>query len=137
MAKPHAIHHITIVVKDLDAAVSRYRLALGFDEEIRGDLPERGVRTARFLLGESWLVLVQPSREDSVPGRHLREHGEGVFLVSLAVDDLDEAAALVTVSGARMKDSGSRLGLDDWRIRDLAPDDFHGVPLQFTEAEQD
>jgi methylmalonyl-CoA/ethylmalonyl-CoA epimerase len=54
------IHHINFLVKDLDAAEQRYRALLGLGPAIREALPERNVLTARFRLGESWLVLVQP-----------------------------------------------------------------------------
>lgn len=73
------IHHINFLVKDLDTAVERYKVLLGDVELHYGDLEGRGVRTARFRLGESWLVLVQPTTADSVPARHLAQHGEGFF----------------------------------------------------------
>ena len=82
------VHHITFLVRDLEAAVPRWESLLGVGIATREMLPERGVSTARFLLGDTWLVLVQPIRADSLPGRHLAEHGEGFFLLSLAVDTL-------------------------------------------------
>ena len=137
MKAPHSIHHLTLLVRDLDAAVDRFQKAFGFDAPIREDLPKRGVRGARFKLGETYLVLVEPTHEDSAPGRHLRENGEGLFLVSLGVDDLETAVAGVERAGAQMNQLPVRLGLDDWRIQDLEPDDFFGVPFQFTEAPRD
>ena len=134
MSRPHAIHHINFVVNDLDAAVSRYRRAFGFEPPMCEELPDRGVRTARFPLGETWLVLVQPTREDSLPGRHLRERGEGVFLVSLAVAELDAAMAALAGAGASALDAEPRRGLQGWRVQDLEPEDFFGVRLQLTEA---
>ncbi len=133
MNVPNSVHHITLLVHDLDAAVDRFQKVFGFEAPIREDLIDRGVRGARFPVGETWLALVEPTREDSVPGRHLREHGEGVFLVSLGVDDLDAAVSSVESAGARMTDAGERRGMDDWRIQDLEPDDFFGVLFQFTE----
>ena len=137
MKAPHSIHHLTLLVHDLDAAVDRFQKALGFNAPIREDLPLRGARGARFPLGETWLVLVEPTHEDSVPGRHLREHGEGVFLVSLGVDNLEAAVASVERACARMSDLPERRGMDGWRIQDLEPEDFFGVPFQFTEAPPD
>jgi methylmalonyl-CoA/ethylmalonyl-CoA epimerase len=133
---PHSIHHITLLVRDLDAAVDRFQKAFGFEAPIREDLASRGLRGARFSVGESLLVLVEPTCEDSIPGRHLREHGEGVFLVSLGVDNLEAAVATVKKCGARMTADGERRGMAGWRIQDLEPDDFFGVPFQFTEVSQ-
>lgn len=134
MTTAHAVHHINFIVKDLDLAVKRYQQAFGIRDVIRAELPQRGVRTARFCLGDLWMVLVQPTREDSVPGRHLRAHGEGVFLVSMAVENLDQAIAGVVDAGARVLDAQARSGLEGWKIQDLEPDDFFGVRFQFTEV---
>ena len=133
---PHCIHHLTLLVRDLDAAVDRFQRAFGFEAPIHEELAVRGVRGARFPVGESLLVLVEPTREDSAPGRYLRKHGEGVFLVSLGVDNLEEAVATVKRSGAGMTAAGERRGMDGWRIQDLESDDFFGVPFQFTEVSQ-
>jgi len=121
-------------VRDLDLAVARYQQALGFGDPIRDALPERGVRIARYQLGETWLVLVQPTREDSIPGRHLREHGEGVFLVSLGVDKLDESIESVRAAGVGVLDDEPRRGADGWKIQDIGPEDFFGVHLQLVET---
>lgn len=135
MSKPvvRNFHHINFIVKDLDAAVERYQRSLGLGKPIIGELSHRGVRIARFMVGETWLLLVQPTRADSVPGRFLEEHGEGPFLFSFGVDDMDDAVASVEAGGARMLDAEPRQGLDDWSIKDLDPDDFFGVQLQFTD----
>lgn len=128
------MHHINFLVRDLDAAVRRYREAFGVPQLIEADLGQRGVRTARFDLGGVWIVLVQPVDDSGIPARHLREHGEGLFLVSLAVGDLEKACLRVTGAGARMRDAAAREGLEDWRVMDLDPRDFFGAQLQFTES---
>lgn len=135
MTTPHSLHHINFIVRDLDAAVARYQQSLGFGEPIRDELPERGVRIARYLLGETWLVLVQPTREDSVAGRHLLEHGEGVFLVSLGVDNLAASIESVRTAGAKVLDDEPRRGADGWKIQDLGAEDFFGVHLQLVETD--
>ena len=88
------VHHINLLVKDLDVAVQRYQQTLGISEMLFGDLAQRGVRTARFQVGDTWIVLVQPTDPDGVPGRHLAEHGEGLFLLSLEVESLTGAGGL-------------------------------------------
>jgi methylmalonyl-CoA/ethylmalonyl-CoA epimerase len=133
---PHSIHHLTLLVSDLDAAVDRFQRAFGFEDPIHEEVVSRGMRGARFSVGESFLVLVEPTRDDSLPGRHLREHGEGLFLVSLGVDNLEAAVAAVEGCGAHMTTAGERRGMEGWRIQDLDPDDFFGVPFQFTEDSQ-
>jgi len=129
------IHHINFLVRDLQQAVERYSGLLNTDEVRFEDLPSRGVRTARFRLGETWIILVQPVDPDGVPARRLEEQGEGFFMISYAVDDLDEAAANAAKAGVGAADQGLREGLSGWKIMDLEKDDLFGVETQFTQAE--
>ncbi|MFT5612704.1 MAG: methylmalonyl-CoA/ethylmalonyl-CoA epimerase [Polaribacter sp.] len=128
------IHHINFLVKDLDTAVERYKALLGDVELHYGDLEGRGVRTARFRLGESWLVLVQPTTTDSVPARHLAKHGEGFFLLSLGVASLTDAIDEVSARGGRFTGDKPRQGLDDWLVSDLDDQQFFGAQLQLCES---
>lgn len=125
------IHHINFLVRDLKAAETRYRQLFGLGPAIRGELPGRGVETARFSLGNSWLVLVQPTSEEGEPARLLREHGEGFMLLSLAVDDLDAAADGIAGGGVAL--GRERTGLDGWRVADLPADATFGARLQLCE----
>ena len=124
------IHHINFVVHDLETAVSRYQTMLGLEFSIRDELPDRGVVTARAKLGETWLILVQPIRKDSEPGRYLAEHGEGFFLISYAVDDLRGAVDDLIGKGVTFTQSQPRAGLDDWRVMDIDPEKTLGVLTQ-------
>jgi methylmalonyl-CoA/ethylmalonyl-CoA epimerase len=125
------IHHINFLVKDIDEGISRYRDLLGIDDFIREEIPERGVITARVALGEQWLVLVQPVDPDGTPGRHLAEHGEGFFLISYAVDSLQQAATRVTDHGSNMTSTAPRQGLRDWQVQDIDVKDTLGAQIQF------
>ena len=128
------IHHINFLVNELDAAIERYRSLLQFEEVIREDLPQRGISTARFRLGTTWIVLIQPYDPDSIPGRHLRQHGEGFFLISYQTDDLEAESAQAAENGIEVLDQFPRRGLADWRVKDLSPQDLFGVNTQITES---
>ena len=126
------VHHLNFLVRDLDAAVARYESALGLRLERLDELPGRGVRTARFRAGETWIVLVQPVAEGE-PMRALERQGEGFFLVSYEVDDLAAAAAQARAAGAATSSDAPRTGLDGWRVIDLAPASMHGALVQLCE----
>ena len=111
---PSSIHHINFVVHDLDEACSHFEQALGLEPFEIVDHAPRGAHVARSRVGESWLVLVAPYDAESVPGRYLAEHGEGFFLLSLAVDELDD----------------TRAGILDWRVQDVG--EIHGALMQLT-----
>jgi methylmalonyl-CoA/ethylmalonyl-CoA epimerase len=127
----HSIHHLNFIVRNLEAAIPVWERLLGSPVVRRDELQQRGVVAARFRLGNMWLVLVQPTREDSVPGRFLAAHGEGFFLLSLGVDSLaDEVNRL----GEAAFSGPVREGADGWQVRDVEPALVGGLQLQFTEA---
>ncbi len=111
------IHHINFLVRDLDAACGRFERLLGVEAFERIDHPPRGSTIARTRVGESWLVLVCPEDPESVPGRHLAEHGEGFFLLSVGSDSLPADAEV-------------RSDIDDWAVADVG--EAWGAVLQLT-----
>jgi len=117
------IHHVNLLVRDLAAAIAAWR-RLGITDVIEERLDGRGVETARFRVGATWIVLVMPTDPEGVPGRHLAAHGEGLFLLSLGVDSLEAAAA------AKLPLSTPRAGLANWRVADLDPLEFQGATVQ-------
>jgi len=126
------IHHINFVVEDLDEAIGRFERILGKPVDRRDSLPGRGALTAGFKLGRAWFVLVQPIDPEGVPGRHLAEHGEGFFLCSFGVDDLDQTSSRLRQAGVGLA-GPPRQGLDNWRVQDLDPEYSLGEQFQITE----
>ena len=132
----HRIHHLNFVVHDLDDAVARYSAAFSIDNWHHEDHPERPVKTARTKIGESWLILVQPLDTDSPPARHLKEHGEGFFLVSFEVDDIEAAMAFAKQAGVSPIDEAARGGILNWRVADLELQKGRGPRLQLVEEKK-
>ena len=129
----NGIHHVNLLVRDLDSAIARYTEAFGVDQWFFAELVGRGVRTARFKAGESWIVLVQPTDPEGTPGKYLAEHGEGLFLLSLGVDSLERALDSIQSDDGELRDGPTRTGLDGWRVADLSQQAFFGAQLQLTE----
>lgn len=134
MAQPSSIHHINFIVADLEKSVANYQHHLGLEAFAYDDLPERGARTARIELDGTWLVLVSPTRADSVPGKFLAKQGEGFFLLSFGVADLDTALADYEARGTLAPGSPIRNGLLDWRVADLQTEDTLGPLFHLTEV---
>lgn len=127
----NGVHHINLVVRDLEQSV---QAICGIDNELTAiydPLPGRGVLTARVKLGDTWLVLLQPTNTDHAPGQFLRDKGEGVFLLSLATSDLEDHAR--RNNGLTMAQSGLRQGLDNWHVWDIDSQPDLGVQLQLCE----
>lgn len=127
------IHHISIVVSDLEAAAEIYGRLLAPCHIVRESLPARGVETARIRIGDSWIVLVAPVGCDGVVVERLERHGEGVFVVSLAGRPLSAMQANPDRSDAEAVDSRARTGLAHWIVRDVARLHEGRLTLQFCE----
>lgn len=130
------LHHINFLVRDLETAIDRYQRWLGIEAIKVESLHKRGVKTARFKVGETWIVLVQPVDSESVPAKYLQRHGEGVFLISFQVDDVVKSATQLSTLGAKVDSLEPRQGLDDWRVIDLSAADFFGVNVQLVQSEK-
>jgi len=134
MTSPSTIHHINFIVEDLKASVERYQSLLRIGPFEFADLPDRSVCTARVLLGETWLVLVSPIQEDSVPGRYLKQNGEGFFLLSFGINSLDKALQHFEKQGLLKPNPTIRHGIMDWRVIDLQTKDSFGAQFHLTEV---
>jgi methylmalonyl-CoA/ethylmalonyl-CoA epimerase len=121
------IHHVNFIVRDLDAAIPVYEKIFGIPVTARDHLESRGIDSARFRIGSSWFVLVQPVRPGTVPARHLEEHGEGFFLMSFDVDSL---SAEIDRLGADSFAGSQRQGIEDWQVIDLDASQTSGAQLQ-------
>lgn len=113
---PRRIHHINFVVRDLEAAKREFETLFDLAPFVTVDHPLRGAHVARSKVGDSWIVLVCPYDPDSVPGRYLAEHGEGLFLLSLGVADFDVQLDRLAARDIRV---APRHGILDWRIADV------------------
>ncbi len=127
------VHHINFLVADLDKAVERYKDLFGIESVEVEELPDRGVITARFDVNGVWIVLVQPVDDESEPARVLKEQGEGVFLISFGVDDLEDMRVKLVAKGAIDESATARDGLQNWRVIDLNPDAVFGATIHLTE----
>lgn len=124
------VHHINFLYRDLRRAVAHFE-RLGLGPFVHEDLEDRGVRTARVELNGVWLVLVSPTKEDSVPGRYLREHGEGFFLLSFGVDALADVADALSDNNVTL--GPVRSGIGGWRVADIDSAATLGLQLQVAE----
>ena len=67
---------LTVVVKDLDAAVERYGRLYGLREHHRLESKEFGFKSAILPLGAGHIELLQPTDPDKPAGRFLAKNGE-------------------------------------------------------------
>jgi len=127
------IHHIDFVVRDLERAIGQYQRLFNVHFLERESLPSRGVELARFRLGDTWVVLVQPVRDDSPVKRFLDEHGEGFFHIAYRVSDAHAAAGELHAKGVKLMNDSPRRGVEGWKLVDLQLNETFGLMTQLVE----
>ncbi len=127
------VHHINFVVRDLEVAVRKYQELFGLEHCEYLDHPHRRVKTARFKVGETWIILLQPLDSESPPGKHLQRHGEGFFLISYEVENLSAAMNSIKGNGGTLQDEQARAGILNWQVADIDPDSTIGTLIQIVE----
>ncbi|MBU2979359.1 hypothetical protein [Alteromonas sp. C1M14] len=123
------IHHINFLVRELDKAVAAFAKVTD-SQPIFEPLSSRGANSARFQLGDTWLVFVSPTDKNGIIASILEEKGEGVFLISFGTDDLSK-----TLDGlaGNPRNGQMRKGLANWHVQDISLDYDFGPILQLCE----
>jgi len=128
-----SMHHVAIVVKDLDEALRFYRDALGLEVEERRRVEAENVEIAFLPMGESEIELLRPLSSESGVARFLEKRGEGLHHVCLAVDDVDVAMARLQQAGAQVLSEEPQEGTDGTRYLFVHPRSAHGVLIELYE----
>jgi methylmalonyl-CoA/ethylmalonyl-CoA epimerase len=101
------LDHVVLLVRDIEHGVATWtRLGLALSHRVNN--PDSGVAIAFFIQPDgTFLELVAPTRDDSHYAQMLREHGEGLRLLSFKVDDLDQAVADFAAKGVKLRGVGT------------------------------
>ena len=128
--KAKRIDHIGIVVKDLDAALATYGANFGFaaDSSRGGDVPALGIKNAFMPVGGSDLEFIQPTGDEGPVAQFAKERGEGTFMLSIEVDNIEEAVE-------HLRGLGARVGNPSNGVAFVSAKSAHGVNLQLVQRE--
>lgn len=106
--KLRSIDHICIAVKDLEKARRVYEDDLGLELHSTYVSENEKIRVARYYVGDVALELMEPTAPDSEVTKFIEKRGEGFFLISYRVDDVDEALAELKAKGRQLIDEKPR-----------------------------
>jgi methylmalonyl-CoA epimerase len=112
-ARVGELHHVSIVVPSIDAAVPFYRDTLGLRAGPVRDLAEQRVR-AVFLTGpDTRIELIEPTDTTSGVAQFLAERGKpALHHVCFVVDDLVSRLRALEAEGAELIDRQPRRGVE-------------------------
>jgi methylmalonyl-CoA/ethylmalonyl-CoA epimerase len=128
------LDHIGIAVKDLDAALSFYRDALGLEIEPPEEVATQKVRAHFIPVGESALELLEATAPDSPIARYLEKRGPGIHHLTLRVDDIHAALARLKERGVRLIDDVPRPGAEGALVAFIHPAAAHGVLVELKQG---
>jgi len=119
---------LSVVVRDLDAAIERYTRLFGLKVHKRDESKEFGFKNAILPTGVGHIELLQPTDPTKPIGKFLAKHGEGVYLVGFDVKDVPGAVAHLKAEGARVSQQRPDLA---W----VHPQDAHGLFVELRKPE--
>jgi len=128
------VHHTALAVRDLDAAVARFRDLYGVEPLSRERVESQGVEEAMIPIGGSFVQLLQPLSDDSPVGRFITKRGEGLHHVAFQVADIEAALAHLKDEGAELVDAEPRIGGGGHRIAFVHPRSFGGTLIELVEV---
>jgi methylmalonyl-CoA/ethylmalonyl-CoA epimerase len=132
LAAPTRVHHVAVVVRDIEAALGFYRDLLGLPLELVLPIASDGVSIAFLAVGESKIELVQPTDPSTGVARFLDSRGEGFHHVCLEVADIAAELARLAASGVELIDAAPRPGAEG-PVAFIHPRSCNGVLVELIE----
>ncbi len=127
------VHHVAVVVADLEGALGFWRDMLGLPVELVLPIETDAVTIAFLPVGESKIELVMPTDDATGVARFLASKGEGFHHVCFEVDNLAETLIRLELDGVELIDSAPRKGAEG-PVAFLHPRSCHGVLVELIEA---
>ncbi|MCS7221801.1 MAG: methylmalonyl-CoA epimerase [Anaerolineae bacterium] len=128
----YRIHHIAVVVNDIETALRVYRDALGLSLSRVETIPEQDVKVAFLPTSDSEIELLEPINSDSGVAKFLAKRGEGIHHICLEVDDLEATLMELAAHGVELIDHVPRRGAYG-RVAFIHPKGAHGVLIELLE----
>ena len=133
MATFKRIDHVVIATADLEDAAAKWERNLGLRVEESVSRPlGSGFEVARLPVGDAFIELVRPLQDTGRFAEQFRERGEGIFSISVEVDDLNGAVAYLRDKGARVSEPETGIWPGS-RVARVSQSSTHGVSIQLIE----
>jgi Glyoxalase-like domain len=128
------LRQAVIAARDLDAVTAELTERLGLRDPFADPgVGHFGLRNAVFCLGDTFLEVVSPVRDDTAAGRLIeRRGGDCGYMTMFQLDDLDAARERVRSLGVR---EVFEVELDDMREVHLHPADMRGAIVSLSQPD--
>ena len=126
------IHHVAIVVRDIESALGFYRDGLGLPVGQRGMVADQGVHAALLPLQQGEIELLEPVNPTGGVARFLERRGEGPHHICLETPDISAALVQARSADLPLIDQAPRQGLAGL-IGFLHPKACHGLLVELAQ----
>lgn len=130
MPKVKAIHHVAVVVEDMEKSLAFWRDALGMDLHELRDVPAEKSQVAFMPLDGAEVELVMPTSDDSGIAKYLAKRGEGMHHICLQVDDIVGMLSQLKSKDIRLINEEPRKAEDGKQYAFIHPESTGGVLVE-------
>lgn len=127
------VHHVAVVVKNLDEALGVYDSLFGVKPIKIETIPQQGVKAALLPMGDGGEIeLLEPIDPQGGVAKFLETRGEGIHHICLQVDDVDKELRTLADKGVQLIDKQGRPGLAG-KIGFIHPKSTKGVLIELAQ----
>jgi methylmalonyl-CoA/ethylmalonyl-CoA epimerase len=126
------IHHVGIVVPDLEKAMGLWRDLLGLSLTKSATIQDQGVKAVLLKVGDSEIELLEPLNPDNGVGKFLSRRGGGLHHVCFETEDVARELEAARARGIQLIDQKPRPGLAGM-ICFLHPKATRGVLVEYAQ----
>lgn len=133
MSHIKSIHHVAVVVDDMEKALSFWRDALGMELHELRHVPAEKSQIAFLPLEGSEVELVRPTSDESGIAKYLAKRGPGMHHICLEVDDIAGMLSQLKTKGVRLINEEARTAADGKKYAFIHPESTAGVLVELYE----
>ena len=135
--KIEKIDHICFAVEDLDKTKKIYEENFGLVPVIEYVAESESIKVARYYIGEVAVEFMESTTPEGEVAKFIEKRGEGVFLISYKVDDLDAALNELKLKGQKLIDQEPRVLFGTRYAFVQKPNELCGVLTELIEGDFD
>ncbi len=133
--KVKEIDHICFAVRSVDEARKVYEGTLGLEPTCEYVAAKESIRVIRYYVGGVAVEIMQPTNATCEVARFLESRGEGLFLISYRVDNVEEALDELHLAGRKTIDRKPRCLMGNRYAFIDPPGALHGVLTEILDGE--
>ena len=126
------LHHVGVVVKNLDDTMALYSKILRLEPSSRREVAEAKLKIANYRVGGESQVEFLEAAPGSPLYPFLESNGEGLHHIAFEVDDIDAELKALAGMGVDLVDKEARPG-PEGKIAFVGPQATHGVLIELVQ----